>query len=223
MFQAKANNKVGEIFLYGDIGDFFFDGITPTSVNNALNDMKAVDELHVHINSPGGSVFDGIAIYNRLHQFKAKKIVHVDGLAASIASYIAMVAEDRRMPKNAMMMIHKAWTFTAGNADELEENARNLRLIDQTLLDTYVAKTGMDAAELEKMLASETWMKAELALKHGFVNTIEDTDSKAQAVDQTSRVLDKFKNAPTSLVDRSSRTKLAKMNKWHLQHRSKNA
>lgn len=221
MFNAKKRNgDVGELYLYGDIGDFFFDGISPTAVASALKDMSEVKEIHVRINSPGGSVFDGIAIHNMLHQHKARKIVHIDSLAASIASYIAMVGNERVMASNAQLMVHKAWTFMAGNADDLEAGAAQLKELDATLIDMYVAKTKLPRKEIEDMLAAETWMKAGVAKSKGFVNTIEDMET--EAVDTMSRVLGKFKNTPKELREQcsASRTLVAKMQKRVLQIRA---
>lgn len=221
MFNAtKKNSNVGELLLYGDIGDFFFDGITPTSVANALKDMREVKELHVRINSAGGSVFDGIAIHNMLHQHSAKKIVHIDALAASIASYVAMVGNDRVMASNAQLMIHKAWTFMAGNSDDLVAAATQLAELDSTLVDMYVAKSKLPRKEIEDMLAAETWMNAGVAKSKGFVNTIEDMET--EAIDAMSKVLAKFKNTPKDLVAKcgDSRMLLAKMQKRVLKIRA---
>jgi ATP-dependent protease ClpP protease subunit len=221
VFNAKKKTSdVGELYFYGDIGDFFFDGISPTAVASALKDMPEAKELHIRINSPGGSVFDGIAIYNLLHNHPARKVVHIDSLAASIASYIAMVGNERIMASNAQLMIHKAWTFMAGNADDLAAAASQLKELDTTLVDMYAARTKLPRKEIEDMLAAETWMKAGVAKSKGFVNTIEDMES--EPVDSMSRVLSKFKNTPKDLVAKcsESRVLVAKMQKRVLKNRA---
>ena len=107
-FSADASGGNGELFIFDDIGESFFDeGITGKSVNEALKAMGSVNTITVHVNSPGGAVFDGLAIYNLLAQHKAKIVVEIDGLAASAASVIAMAGDEIRMAENAL--IHNGW------------------------------------------------------------------------------------------------------------------
>src|SRR5690606_6275695 len=122
---AADDEKVGELLLYGPISDFSWwgDEVTPKQFKEELDALGDIGELRVYINSPGGDVFAGQAILSMLKRHSARKVVYVDGLAASAASIVAMAGDTIRMPRNAMMMIHNAWTITAGNANDLREVA----------------------------------------------------------------------------------------------------
>jgi len=136
-FFAKAAGKKAELFLYDAIGaDYFGDGITAKSVADALAEFTPKADLDIYINSPGGSVFDGIAIYNQLARWGGKKTVHIDGIAASIASVIAMVGDEIKIAENGLFMIHSAWGITVGNAAEMRKYADSLDKINGTILDT---------------------------------------------------------------------------------------
>ena len=120
----KAENKA-ELIIFGEITSSRWanSDVIPSDVNNLLNEIGENDALDIYINSPGGSVFAGIAIYNMLARHKGYKRVFVEGYAASIASVIAMVGDEIIVPENAYLMIHKAWGFAIGNADDLREQA----------------------------------------------------------------------------------------------------
>jgi ATP-dependent Clp protease protease subunit len=117
-FFAKAKGKTGDLYIYEDIGSGWFGGIGPNDVKEALDEVGSVDTLNIYINSPGGSVFDGMAIYNQLKRFAARKVVHIDGIAASIASVIAMAGDEIVCAPNAMMMIHDPFGIAAGTAKD---------------------------------------------------------------------------------------------------------
>lgn len=165
--QSENNLKLN---IYGYIG--YWD----TSAEHVLRTVEKseVDEIHVHINSGGGSAFDGIAISNILKNHKAKVIAHIDGWAASAASIIAMGADEIIMPSNTMMMIHQASTFAHGNADELEKTAGDLRKIDKAVKASYEHRFVGADDELEKLLNDETWLTAEEAKALGFADVISD-------------------------------------------------
>ena len=123
-FEIKAKSQtVAEIVVYGVIGqDFWGDGISAKSFSDQLNNLpKTVNQIDVRLNSGGGDVFDGVSIYNRLKQHKAKVTVYIDGLAASIASVIALAGDEVVMGEGALMMIHKPWTWAMGDSAALEE------------------------------------------------------------------------------------------------------
>jgi ATP-dependent Clp protease protease subunit len=167
-----------EIVIYSQIGqDWFGEGVTAKSFSEELKKLpESVNTINVRINSPGGDVFDGIAIFNRLKQHKAKKIVHIDGLAASIASIIALAGDEVRIGEGALFMIHLPWTFTMGNRMELENTQNRLIDIEEQMLGIYAKKTKMDRSEIRAMLEKETWLDADEALEHGFVDAkAEDT------------------------------------------------
>lgn len=168
---SKSATKA-EITLYSAIGESFWgDSISAKQFSDTLNSLdSAVNEITVRINSPGGDVFDGIAIYNRLKQHKAKIIVHIDGLAASIASIIALAGDEIVIGDGALYMIHLPWTFAMGNRMDLENTTNRLMDVEEQLIGIYAKKTKMDRAEIRKMLEAETWMDAEQAIEKGFVD-----------------------------------------------------
>jgi ATP-dependent Clp protease protease subunit len=207
-FFAKAKGKsAGEIYIYQDIGDGWFGGITAQSFADALKELGAVDTLDIYVNSPGGSVFDGVAIYNQLKRVKAQKTVHIDGIAASIASIICMAGDKIVCASNAMMMIHDPWGMCVGTAEDMRANAATLDQIRDTLLDTYVARTKGDKAKISQMMSDETWMKAEDAKAQGFVDEIES--DAMEPADMAFALLNKFKNAPENLRAEASKTSAA--------------
>ncbi|HDB5181134.1 TPA: Clp protease ClpP [Staphylococcus aureus] len=132
-FQMKRKSKSkGEIFIYGDIvSDKWFESdVTATDFKNKLDELGDISEIDVHINSSGGSVFEGHAIYNMLKMHPAKINIYVDALAASIASVIAMSGDTIFMHKNSFLMIHNSWVMTVGNAEELRKTADLLEKTD---------------------------------------------------------------------------------------------
>lgn len=173
-FSIKAKNvSEAEILIYDEIGGggFFSDAISAKEFTHELNELpSSISNINLRINSPGGDVFDGFTIYNRLKQHKAKITVHIDGLAASIASVIAMAGDEIIMNEGSFIMIHKSWSFTAGNATDLEEMAERLLQIDEQLLNIYHRKTRMDKLELRNMIAAETWIPADEAVEMGFAS-----------------------------------------------------
>ena len=167
-----------EIVIYAGIGqDFWGDGsmISAKQFSDELKSISdTVSKINVRINSPGGDVFDGVAIYNRLKQHKAKKIVHIDGLAASIASIIALAGDEIIMGEGALYMIHLPWTFSYGNRMELDNTINRLMDVEEQMLGIYSKKTDLSRSEVRAMLEKETWMSADEAIELGFV------DSKAE-------------------------------------------
>ncbi len=167
--------KRGEIWLYDQVGEGFFGGMSAKTFADELNKLGQVDTISLHINSPGGSVFDGVAIYNTLKRHPARLEVDVDGIAASIASVIAMAGDEIRMAANAMMMIHDPYGFSMGDSTDMRKTADLLDQIKGVIVDTYAKRTGQPAADLEAMMSEETWMTAAQALEHGFSDkTTED-------------------------------------------------
>lgn len=195
-FFAKSAGKRGEIYLYESIGEGWYGGITAKDFAAMVKDLGTVSALDIYINSPGGSVFDGIAIYNQIKRHPAnEKVVHVDGIAASIASIIAMAGTDIRIADNGMMMIHDPWGMSIGTAEEMRKVADSLDKIRSTLLDTYVARTGGDRQQISDWMAAETWMNAEEAVANGFANST----SGEKAMKAEFPMLANFKNLPDEI------------------------
>jgi len=209
-FRAQADNpKVGELLLYGEISEasWWGDEVTPRQFREELEALGNIEELRVYINSPGGDVFAGQAILSMLRRHGARKVVYVDGIAASAASIVAMAGDVVRMPRNAMMMIHNVWTIVAGDANELREVADALDRITESVVAAYQEKTGLDADEIRRMMDVETWMTAEEAVEKGFADEIEDTRAVAASlrngtlfVNGQEVNLSRFKNPPKLLV-----------------------
>ena len=192
--KAKSNNQA-EISIYDEIGGW---GV---SAQQFATDLKAlgsnIKQIDLHIHSPGGSVFDGIAIFNLLKNHPANKTVYIDGLAASMASVIAMVGNKVIMPENAMMMIHKPWGIQGGDADDMRKYADLLDKLEATLIPAYASKTGKTEEELAQMLAVETWLNGKEAVEQGFADELAEP-VQAMAQIQSKRLED-YKNMPNSL------------------------
>lgn len=161
---------MNEILIYTDIGDSFFgDSVSAQSVKDQLDQMQG--DLTVRVNSPGGSVFDGFAIYNLLNQREGKTTVYIDGLAASAASVVAMAGDEIIMADNALMMIHDPWTMMLGSADEMRETADLLDKIKGSIVTTYQSKSSLDADTISDMMTKETWFNAAEAVEHGLATS----------------------------------------------------
>jgi ATP-dependent Clp protease protease subunit len=191
---SRADNA--EIYLYGVIGgDWFGEGVTAKQFADDLKALGAVKKIDLRINSEGGSVFDGKAIYSLLNEHKAKIVTHVDGLAASAASFIAMAGDEINMAEGAFMMIHNAWMLAAGDAREFRKQADMLDTVNGTLVDVYAARTGMDAKKIQTMMNDETWMTAQEAIKNGFATNMVANLKVAASLNHP----DRFKNIPAAL------------------------
>lgn len=183
----KAENDEADLYMYGTIGEGWFADISANGVRHKLNNITA-KTINVHINSPGGDVFESIAIHNIIKNHKATINVYIDGYAASGASVIAMAGDKIIMPKNTMMMIHKAWTIAAGNAKELRKAAEDLEKIDTAVTESYTSRFVGERSELEKLLDQETWLTAAECRVLGFcdeiVDEIEITDEEDEEDEQ---------------------------------------
>jgi len=174
--QAKKG-KLAEVFIYDEIGrNFFGEGIAAEQFIKDLKalDLQAGDELNVRINSPGGNVFEGVAIHNYLRTLKSRVTVIIDGVAASIASVIAMAGDSVQMPQNAMMFIHNPWMFAIGDAQAMRKAADDLDQVRESMASSYLRKLGkrMDREELYGMLDAETWLTADEAVAKGFADEV---------------------------------------------------
>ena len=183
--EAKATADAATIYLYDAIVNSaeeaeWFGGVAPISFIEQLAGITA-GTIHLRVNSPGGSVFAARAIEQALREHPAHIVAHIDGYAASAASFLVMAADDIIMAPGAMIMIHKAWTIAWGNADDLVAEAALLEKIDGTLVDTYARRTGDKASadQIRDWLAAETWFTADDALAAGLVDRIADANGAA--------------------------------------------
>ena len=194
--KAKANDTA-EISIYDEIG---FWGVSAASF---AQDLKAcgnnLKQINLHIHSPGGDVFDGIAIYNLLKNHPANVTVYIDGLAASMASVIAMAGNEVIMPENAMMMIHKPWGIQGGDAEDMRKYADLLDKVENTLIPAYANKTGKTPEELAEMLSAETWLNGKECVEQGFADKLAEPLVAMASI--KSRKLEDFENMPKAMKD----------------------
>ncbi|HCC0196140.1 Clp protease ClpP [Proteus mirabilis] len=191
--QAKED-QTADIYIYDEIGGW---GISARRFTEDLISLGNLSHINLHIHSPGGEVFDGIAIYNQLKNHSATITVYIDGLAASMASVIAMVGDTVIMPKNAMMMIHKPWGVSWGDANDMREYADLLDKLENVLIPAYVAKTGKTTEEITAMLEQETWLDGDECVEHGFADkVIEPVKAMASL---TSKRIEEFSSMPSAI------------------------
>lgn len=181
-YRMLAKKDRGEIYLYGPVGaDWFGDGVSAKVFADDLKKLGAVSTIDVRINSEGGDVFAGKAMYSLLKEHKAKVIVHVDGLAASAASFIAMAGDEIEIDEGAFVMIHDAYGGARGRAKDLRDYADLLDSVNASIVDTYVARTKNDAATIRKWMDEETWMAGKDAVSRGFADRLAGGKAKARA------------------------------------------
>ena len=194
--KAKANDTA-EISIYDEIG---FWGVSAASFAQDLKDCgNNLKQINLHIHSPGGDVFDGIAIYNLLKNHPANVTVYIDGLAASMASVIAMAGNEVIMPENAMMMIHKPWGIQGGDAEDMRKYADLLDKVENTLIPAYASKTGKTPEELAEMLSAETWLNGKECVEQGFADKLAEPLVAMASI--KSRKLEDFENMPKAMKD----------------------
>jgi ATP-dependent Clp endopeptidase proteolytic subunit ClpP len=191
-FDFRAQAAGPEVVVYDEIGAF---GIPAKAFLDQLKALGPVAELTVRINSPGGSVFDGVAIYNALKRHEAKVTAWVDGIAASIASMIAMAGDEVVMPENAMLMLHDPSGLVMGSAADMRAMAEALDRMKAGMVAAYRDKSGRSDAEIEALMAAETWLSAQEAVALGLADRIEQPVSMAAHFD-----LSRFRNPPPQLV-----------------------
>lgn len=191
-----------EVFIYGDIGGWW-GGVTAEQFAKDVAALE-VQTLNVRLNSPGGLVFDGVAIYNALANHRANVVIHIDGLAASIASVIAMAGDEIRIAEGAHVMIHKPWSFAMGDAELMRKEADVLDHLEDGLVDIYAARTGKKRAALQEWMAAETWFRGKHAVDEGFADVMVPAKKKEKKeAHAASAILPLFARAPADVVDPS--------------------
>ena len=180
--KAKAEES-GEatLYLYDVIvSDDYWGGVAAEAFVKELN-ATAAPTIHLRINSPGGEVFAARAIEAAIRNHPARIVAHVDGYAASAASFVAVACDEVEIAPGGFFMINKAWTFTAGNADDLLHTAEMLEKLDASLVDTYAKKTGCAPEAIAGWMKAETWFSAGESVEHGFADRVAEAAPKAQA------------------------------------------
>ena len=205
--EEKAMNKFyeirgkgeeeGEILLYGDIGESFFgEGMGAKQFSDDLKALGKIKNLSIRINSGGGSIFDGIAIFNAIDRHSSQKTVYIDGLAASAASVIAMAGQSIVMAENGILMIHNPFGGALGDANDMRKMAESLDKVKVGMILSYKRKTPLSEEEISRLMNEETWMTAKEALEKGFVTEI---GKKIEVTASVKFDLSHYKNIPKTL------------------------
>ena len=176
--------KTHEIYIYDEIGPDYYGLVSGKSFVDGLKEFSATDgdKLVVRINSPGGDVFQAKAIGQAIERWVGPTVAEIDSIAASAATFIALKADEVTMAEDAMFMIHNAWTVAMGDAAELRHAANTLDMIGGTIIDSYEQKTGLDRGQIVDMMDAETWMTAQQAADHGFVDNISSPQKIAACI-----------------------------------------
>ncbi|EOY5419097.1 head maturation protease, ClpP-related [Cronobacter turicensis] len=206
-----ARDGDNSISIFDVIGaDYWGEGVTASRIAGALRSLNGAD-VTVNVNSPGGDMFEGLAIYNLLREYDGKVTVKVLGLAASAASIIAMAGDEVQIGRGAFLMIHNCWVCAMGNRHDLAQIATDMAPFDKAMSDIYQARSGLDAATVDKMMDGETYIGGSEAVEKGFADSLlsadeiaDDDESPAAALRKLDALLAKA-NTP-----RSERRKLLK-------------
>ena len=189
---AQVKAEANELYIYGAIGDWF-DELEGKQLVDKINSYEG--DLTIHINSPGGNVFDGIAVHSAIKARKGNTKIVVDGIAASIASVIVMAGDEIVMAEGSFLMIHNAWTLAIGDSVEMRKMADTLEKVSGEIRGFYQRKTGQPAEALQKMMDAETWLTAKEAKEQNFADQILEDSAEIDA----SLDLSPFNNVPRAL------------------------
>lgn len=195
-FEIKAGiaSNEADIIIFDEIGGW---GITAKDFSRELSNLGNINTIHVDLHSPGGDVFEGIAIYNLLSSHVARVVITICGLAASMGSVVAMAGDEIIMPENAMMMIHKPCGWQGGEAEDMRKYADLLDTVESALVSSYAKKTGLPNDEIHTLLAAETWMTGKEAVEKGFADRT--TEPLQMAAHLNSKRMKDFKNMPEKM------------------------
>ena len=195
-YTIRARASGTEVLIYDEIGAYGVSAKGFLAELGALPDDAAID---LRLNSPGGSVFDAVAIYNALKRHAGDITVWIDGIAASAASYIAMAGDTIVMPENAFLMIHDPSGLVMGTAEDMRSTAEALDKVKGSLIQGYAAKSGKPDEEIAALMEAETWLDAKDALDIGFIDRIAEPVKLAASFDVA-----RFRNAPPEVVEAAS-------------------
>ncbi|OAJ33403.1 head maturation protease, ClpP-related [Piscirickettsia salmonis] len=191
-YQIKAQaNKRADVYIYDYIGDY---GVEAKSFVMELQALD-VEQINLRINSPGGSLTDGFTIYNAICRHNATVTTHIDGLAASMASIIALAADKVIMAENAFYMIHNPWTVAIGDKNQLNQSIELLDKMGKLMVNIYSEKSGIDPNQVQELMDAETWLTGTEALEQGFVDEVSESIELAACVKA-----DTYKNTPQTLI-----------------------
>lgn len=191
------NMSEASIYIYDVIDDYW--GVSALAVAEAITNAGDAETLHVYINSPGGSVFEGRAIMAEIQRFKGKTIAHIDSLCASAATSVALSCDTVEMADGAFFMIHNASGLAWGDKTTLRETANLLEKIEDAIINDYTKKTGKESSEIIAWMDAETWFSAQEALENGFIDSIK-ADKNAKNTAKNTWNLAAFENTPEALL-----------------------
>lgn len=195
-FRCEEKDEEATIYLYDVIDDYW--GVSAQSFVTQLAALTA-KTVHLRVNSPGGDVFAARAMATAVRGYRGKVISHIDGVAASAATYVALAAAEVEMTQGAFFMIHKAWALGIGNSEDMLALAALLEKVDGTIAADYQRKTGKDLDQIQRWMAEETWFTADEALEAGFIDRIFDGDPVDNRWDLTA--YDKAPRVATAVSD----------------------
>lgn len=192
---TELEENEATLYIYDEISWF---GIEANDFVRELNAQTA-ETINIRINSPGGSFFDGVTIYNAIKQHKSNVIIHVDGLAGSIASVIAMGGKELHMAKSSYLMIHEPWSIAIGTAADMKSEADLLENISGTIAEIYADKSGINIEKIKEMMDQETWLKGKEAVEMGLADKISASDAEKEEAQANLFDLSIFANTPKEL------------------------
>jgi len=199
-YAVDFKGEIAELSIFDEIGGW---GVPVSAFKEDFDSVKTAPRVRVMLNSPGGSVFDGMALYNILSTIRDKLTIEVVGAAASIASVVALAGRELVMGEGSYLMIHNPWATVMGDADELLKVADVLEKMRLEMANIYATRTGIDREEVLKAMAAETWYTAEEAVEAGFADSVHDYGQiAATAVD-----LSRFRNVPAQLRERTAQAR----------------
>jgi len=193
----NEGGRVARVDIMGPIGGWDVSG---SEFLRELKDLGDVDSIDLRIHSPGGSVLDGLALFNGIKNHPAHVVARVEGLAASMGSVVLMAADEVEIPENAYVMIHNVSGGAYGDIEELESMAALMRKLQDDVTDLYADATGKDRSEIAKLMAEETWMNGEDAVQNGFATRVLEP-VKAAACADLETLVSKFENVPAAVLE----------------------
>ena len=203
-YQLVKNDASADLYIFGDICAWAWPELGEQSGVTIVNQLKEldVDTINVHINSYGGDVSEGLAIYNVLREHKAQIVTICDGFACSAASVVFMAGDRRVMQPASLLMIHNAWTVAMGNAAQLRKTADDIETITQASVEAYKKVATISEEEIKVLMDAETWILPKDAVEYGFATEIDDEDEDDDEPKQSAfGVIMRKLTAPESVLE----------------------
>ena len=202
-YQLTQNDTSADLYIFGDICAWAWPELGEQSGVTIVNQLKEldVDTINVHINSYGGDVAEGLAIYNVLREHKAQIVTICDGFACSAASVVFMAGDRRVMQPASLLMIHNAWTVAMGNAAQLRKTADDIETITQASVEAYKKVATISEEEIKALMDAETWILPKDAVGYGFATEIDDEDEDDEPKQSAFGVIMQKLTAPEAVLE----------------------